>query len=168
MYGIRNLLRYGTRPWVWMESSRSDAWHQSEGRYTLKRDAIPCQRHGFHTPHFARWFHANPSDWIEKSKSFDLLFSGSPCCDVLQGKTHKALHLRSAGLRTMRQVMLRITQSFSCEKHLPTRVSLHLGPNRKSEKRKPKALPWVFFLAPPAGLEPATPWLTVRCSYRLS
>ena len=27
-----------------MESSRSDAWHQSEGRYTLKRDAIRLRR----------------------------------------------------------------------------------------------------------------------------
>ena len=26
--------------------------------------------------------HTNPSDWIEKSKSFDLLFLGSPCWET--------------------------------------------------------------------------------------
>ena len=76
MYGIRNLLRYGIGTKCRMESSRSDVWHQSEGSYTLTRDAMPSQSDGFHSPHFARRLHTNPSDWIEKSKSYDLLFSG--------------------------------------------------------------------------------------------
>ena len=47
-----------------MESSRSDVWHQSEGR--IHADAW-C-----HTPAAipyttASWLHTNPSDWIEKS-----------------------------------------------------------------------------------------------------
>ena len=76
MYIIRNLLRYGIGTKCRMESLRSDVWHQSEGRYTLARDAMPSQIDGFHSPHFARRLHTNPSDWIEKSKSCDLLFSG--------------------------------------------------------------------------------------------
>ena len=40
---------------------------------------------------------------------------------------------------------------------------------KKKTKRNRHAIAYLFFLlAPPAGLEPATPWLTVRCSYRLS
>ena len=66
-------LRYGIKAKPCMESSQSGVWNQSEGGYTLARDAIPSHCDGFHTP--CGWFHANPSDWIEKSKSFDLLFS---------------------------------------------------------------------------------------------
>ena len=39
-----------------MESSRSDAWNQSEGEYTLMRDAIRLRR----------FLHTNTSDWIKK------------------------------------------------------------------------------------------------------
>ena len=42
------------QPVCGMESSRSDACNQSEGKYTLLRDAIPSQSDEFHTPHFAR------------------------------------------------------------------------------------------------------------------
>ena len=56
---------------LWMESSRSDAWHQSEGRYMLRMMPYAC---GDDILAHAR-LHTNPSDWIEKSKSFDLLFS---------------------------------------------------------------------------------------------
>ena len=104
-------LRYGINAKRCMESSRSDAWNQSEGEYTLARDnqakrvgKLACQRASADcsasvpskTEHstkcrranggrarsipYRRYatdyilaharFHANPSDWIEKSKSF--------------------------------------------------------------------------------------------------
>ena len=37
-----NMLRYGIGTKCRMESSRSDVWHQSEGRYTLR--VMPCRR----------------------------------------------------------------------------------------------------------------------------
>ena len=79
-----------------MESTRSVECNQSEGGYTLTRDAMPSLCDGFHTP--CGWLHANPKDWT-------------------------------------------------------------FGLDRKKTVRKRS-----FFLAPPAGLEPATTWLTVRCS----
>ena len=112
-------LRYGINAKRCMESSRSDAWNQSEGEYTLARDnqakrvgklacqrasadcsasvpsktehstkcrranggrarSIPYRRFATDSIHPAVRLHTNPSDWIEKSKSFDLLFSWLP------------------------------------------------------------------------------------------
>ena len=42
------------QPVCGMESSRSDACNQSEGKYMLLRDATPSQSDEFHTPYFAR------------------------------------------------------------------------------------------------------------------
>ena len=66
-------LRYGIKARPCMESSQSGVWNQSEGGYTLARDAIPSHCDGFHTP--CGWFHANPSDWIEKRPFENGLFS---------------------------------------------------------------------------------------------
>ena len=49
-------LRYGINP---------------KGRYTLR---VMSYAYGDYILAYAR-LHTNPSDWIEKSKSFDLLFS---------------------------------------------------------------------------------------------
>ena len=43
-------LRYGIKAKPCMESSRSDVCNQSEGGYTLTRDAMPSLCDGFHTP----------------------------------------------------------------------------------------------------------------------
>ena len=67
-----------------MESAQGAGWNHGNAvygikpkeRYTQARDAMPSQSDGFHAPHFARRLHTNPLDWIEKSKSCDLLFSG--------------------------------------------------------------------------------------------
>ena len=56
VYLIRNLLRYGINP---------------KGKYTLRVMPYAC---GDCILAYAR-LHTSPSDWIEKSKSFDLLFS---------------------------------------------------------------------------------------------
>ena len=58
MYVIRNLLRYGINP---------------KERYMLR--VMPYAYGNYILAH-AR-LHTNPSDWIEKSKSKDLLFSWS-------------------------------------------------------------------------------------------
>ena len=59
-----------------MESFRRNVWNQSEGKIHAEGiDAIPSQSDGFHAPHFARRFHANPSDWIEKRPFENGLFS---------------------------------------------------------------------------------------------
>ena len=63
---------YGIRPKVWMESSRSDVWHQSEGKIHA---GARC-----HTPTAITYspavrFHTNPSDWIEKRPFENGLFS---------------------------------------------------------------------------------------------
>ena len=39
MYGIRNLLRYGIRPKVWMESRQRRVWHQAAGTLFYTRFA---------------------------------------------------------------------------------------------------------------------------------
>ena len=58
-----------------MESRQRREWNQCvalyginpKEKYTLPRDAMPSHCDGFHTPHSARWFHANPSDWMKKA-----------------------------------------------------------------------------------------------------
>ena len=42
------------------------------------------------------------------------------------------------------------------------------GTKFESKKITPSQSRWCYFLAPNVGLEPTTPWLTVRCSNRLS
>ena len=44
VYGIKAKPCMESTTCCGMESSRNDAWHQSEGRYTLKRDAIRLRR----------------------------------------------------------------------------------------------------------------------------
>ena len=58
----------------------------------------------------------------------------------------------------------------SCRRHTSRakRTSLPKEASRSAcgthRWKKPNAIALGFFLAPPTGLEPVTPWLTVRCS----
>ena len=54
MYGIRNLLRYGIATKERMESSRSDAWNQSEGERALIRASRDAMRDFVAIPYYAR------------------------------------------------------------------------------------------------------------------
>ena len=69
-----------------MELARSVVWNHHEvmyginpkERYTLARDAMPSQSDGFHSPHFARRLHTNPTG-TPKART---LASGNPYCGL--------------------------------------------------------------------------------------
>ena len=71
-----------------------------------------------------------------------------------------------SGLRTtvrgwsLRDNIICTTANFCCLLWQTAVVRRHM----KETKKKPRNESLVSFLAPPAGLEPATIWLTVRCS----
>ena len=64
------------------QSRRRRVYHQHEVLYiiiakkkcTRMRDEIQPQRGWWYAPHFARWWYTIASQWIKKSKSYDLDF----------------------------------------------------------------------------------------------
>ena len=128
----------------------SAAWNHHEvmhvinpkERYTLTRDAIPSQSDEFHTPHFARELHTNPSDWIKESRPIGLLDSNNA--------TNFELPMASLVARISDEILAPVASQSDAQ------GGAERG-QRGKRKKKSRPIGLLSFLAPPAGLEPATP-----------